>query len=209
MNIALQQVVLQSYLVSFDDTERCIAKLHMKGKWIFGYGSLLWRPDFDFEISRVAFCRGWVRHFWQGSPDHRGTPSAPGRVVTLTSESNAVCGGMAFYVTEQKLDSVVGLLNLREKNGYTLSEVELEFMDGDRVHALTYIAYKNNVSYLGPASMTEMALQIGNAVGPSGTNEEYLFSLAFHLDNLGIRDSEVSCLAECLLRRKSEKDEVI
>ena len=181
----------------------------MKGKWIFGYGSLIWRPDFDFEISRVAFCRDWARHFWQGSPDHRGTPSAPGRVVTLVSELNAVCGGMAFYVTSQKLDSVVALLNLREKNGYTLSEVELEFADGDCAGALTYIAFENNASYLGPASIIEMASQISDSVGPSGTNEDYLFDLAFHLENLGIGDSEVSCLTECLLRRKSEKDEDI
>ena len=49
--------------------------------WIFGYGSLIWRPDFAFEESRIAVLMGWRRAFTQGSPDHRGTPRAPGRDI--------------------------------------------------------------------------------------------------------------------------------
>ena len=181
----------------------------MKGKWIFGYGSLIWRPDFEFEVSRTAFCPGWARRFWQGSPDHRGTPSAPGRVVTLVSEVNSVCGGLAFFVADLNLASVIRLLNLREQNGYILTEVGLALSDGTRVQALTYIASKDNSSFLGPASAQEMVAQIRDSVGPSGTNQEYLLDLAFHLEKLGIVDAEVSCLTRCLLREKQEKDEYI
>ena len=64
--------------------------------WIFGYGSLMWRPDFEYCQCHNAWIDGWGRRFWQGSTDHRGVPGAPGRVATLVREPGAKCWGTAF-----------------------------------------------------------------------------------------------------------------
>src|SRR5574337_1265397 len=66
--------------------------------WLFGYGSLIYKVDFPYIERRPASIRHWARRFWQGSHDHRGTPQAPGRVVTLVPEPDAVCVGMAYLI---------------------------------------------------------------------------------------------------------------
>ena len=66
--------------------------------WLFGYGSLIWRPDIKFLAREPARLQGWVRRFWQGSHDHRGLPHSPGRVVTLVESTHGHCDGVAYLV---------------------------------------------------------------------------------------------------------------
>ena len=166
--------------------------------WIFGYGSLIWRPAFSYERSCKAALHGWRRRFWQASPDHRGVPEAPGRVVTLVADADASCWGRAFRAPRAQWQAIVAELDHRERNGYTRIPVALEFEDGERATAFTYVAGPDNPSFVGPAPLPAMVKQIAHAIGPSGSNREYLTRLAEYLHELNIHDDEVHTLHAAL-----------
>ncbi len=163
--------------------------------WIFAYGSLIFRPDFDFKQRQLARAEGWARRFWQGSTDHRGVPGAPGRVVTLVPEADAHCWGMVYETTD--CDALLARLDHRESGGYTRVELPVE-VEGRRQPAITWIAAPDNPNYLGPAPLASIAQQVARSTGPSGPNDEYVLRLAQKLDGLGIDDPHVSELAELL-----------
>jgi len=171
----------------------------MSPLWIFGYGSLMWRPDIPFEARRIGYIRDWVRRFYQGSTDHRGVPGDPGRVVTLLPERGAVTWGVAFRVPETEREAVLANLDHREKGGYDRDQ--LDFTDrenGAVISVLAYHASPDNGNYLGPAPPEEMVAQIREAVGPSGPNREYLLELDRFMIEHGITDPHVHDLAERL-----------
>lgn len=155
--------------------------------WLFGYGSLIFKADFPFIERRPASIRGWTRRFWQGSHDHRGTESAPGRVATLVREPDALCAGVAYLITPQ----VFAHLDHREKNGYLRLATEIGFNDGRSEEGLVYIATEENGAFLGAASERAIAQQIAASRGPSGRNRDYLVDLAHALRELGMDDPHV------------------
>ena len=145
--------------------------------WVFGYGSLIWRPGFPCLTSEIAAIDHRVRRFWQGSTDHRGVPGAPGRVVTLVDAPGERCWGRAFALPpEQKLAILAGL-DHREQGGYQRLALPLHFADGRTVQGVTWIATADNPNYLGPAPDPVIAEQIRRAAGPSGPNREYALRL--------------------------------
>ncbi len=155
--------------------------------WLFGYGSLIYKADFPYLERRPASIANWTRRFWQGSHDHRGTPDAPGRVVTIIEEPGALCHGMAYLVTPE----VFAHLDHREKNGYLRLAIAIAFDDGDSVEGLVYIATPDNTAFLGAASEQEIAQHIARSAGPSGPNSDYLNHLAHALRELGRHDQHV------------------
>ena len=162
--------------------------------WLFGYGSLIFKPDFPFLERRPASIANWTRRFWQGSHDHRGTQTAPGRVVTLVPEPGAHCAGMAYLITPE----VFAHLDHREKNGYLRLAIDIDFDDGASTEGLVYIATESNAAFLGAASELEIALQIAGASGPSGRNRDYLMALAHALRELGKDDAHVFAIEKYL-----------
>ena len=176
------------------DQNRQISLSHYDDVWLFGYGSLIFKVDFPYLERRLASIEGWERRFWQGSHDHRGTPTAPGRVVTLTEVTGAKCTGMAYRVTPDTFAH----LDHREKNGYLRFFAPLCFPDEPNhppVNALVYVAAPDNAAYLGPSSIRAMAQHILDSHGPSGANVDYLLELDDALTELGIDDEHVRTLA--------------
>ncbi|MGM0832021.1 MAG: gamma-glutamylcyclotransferase [Pseudomonadota bacterium] len=172
--------------------------------WLFGYGSLIWKADFAYLERQPAYITGWARRFWQGSHDHRGTPDSPGRVATLIRAQGAVCHGMAYRITPD----VLAPLDVREKNGYLREKVPLTFLgQPDKApppqataEGLIYLATNDNPAFLGDAPLTDIAQQIAQAHGPSGSNKAYLLNLAQALRELGIDDAHVYSLEEQVRR---------
>ena len=166
--------------------------------WIFGYGSLVWKPAFDYAEKRPAIVTGWARRFWQGSPDHRGTPEQPGRVVTMLRWPNQHCLGMAYAIHEQDRASVLEQLDIREVAGYERVDVPVRQSLEDEPFAMAtaWVATTSNAAFLGLASLDEMVHQIGSARGQSGTNRDYVLQLASSLRDLGASsDEQVFALA--------------
>ena len=161
--------------------------------WIFGYGSLVWRPSLPFIERHWGFVDGWSRRFWQGSPDPRGVEEAPGRVVTLVADRGARCWGMAYRIAPQSHAEVVAMLDHREKGGYQrhVLRVELPGSRHVRVRAMSYIATADNPSYLGPAPLDAIAEQVRASSGPSGSNVEYVERLCAALRSYGVDDQHV------------------
>ena len=162
--------------------------------WLFGYGSLIFKPDFSFIESRPASIRNWARRFWQGSHDHRGTEQSPGRVATLIAQPGAICEGMAYLITPQVFDH----LDYREKNGYLRFTTDITFEDGTSAEGLVYIATEDNAAFLGPATELQIARQIAASVGPSGHNRDYLIELAHALRKLEKHDPHVFAIEQHL-----------
>lgn len=167
--------------------------------WIFGYGSLVWRPSFPFAERRSAWIDGFARRFWQGSTDHRGVPGAPGRVVTLEPDARARCFGVGYRVDDEAATRTLEDLDHRERGGYVRQRLPLYFAEGGVAHGLVYIATPENPNYLGPAPLEAIAAQVACARGPSGPNAEYVLRLAGALRELSAEDDHVFAL-ERLLR---------
>ena len=155
--------------------------------WVFGYGSLMWRPGFPCRAVRPARLYGFHRALCVWSWVHRGTRAQPGLVFGL--DRGGSCVGRAFRVAAGDKASVVDYLYQRElvTRVYTprLQPVRL----GDRrVTALTFVVDRGHTQYAGRLDAEQAASVVARARGQSGPNAEYLVNTVTHLLGLGIRE---------------------
>ncbi|KAH8648966.1 cation transport regulator-like protein 2 [Tricladium varicosporioides] len=192
--------------------------------WLFGYGSLIWKPPPHFDRRVPGYVTGYVRRFWQASQDHRGTPEAPGRVVTLIERSfyealndhhpagSERVWGTAYRIETEKVAEVREYLDIREINGYTIHYTDFHPADGSPdIKTLVYIGTPDNDQFMGPQEPQQLAEHIFKSVGPSGPNKDYLLSLEVALDSLSLEsgDGHIKDLAERVRQIESGSSAVI
>ena len=169
----------------------------MSDLWIFGYGSLMWRPGFDYAESAPARLDGLHRALCVYSWVHRGTRERPGLVLGL--DRGGSCRGVAYRVSAQDCDQVVAYLRERELVTQVYREVwwTIRFPD-DRhppVKALTYRADRAHVQYAGRLPRERLLALVSGSSGESGANRDYVLNTAAHLNSLGLNDALLDWLA--------------
>ena len=172
--------------------------------WVFGYGSLVWNPGFDFDEKIIGYIKNYRRVFDLACIDHRGTPEHPARTCTLEEKEDEICWGAAFCVRGglEKERKAMEYLERRECEYDSKASVDFYKEGDDLAPAVTGVLVftstpdkVNNKYYLGPAPLEVMARQIATAHGPCGNNREYLFSLEKALHDIGHEDDYVIELA--------------
>lgn len=163
--------------------------------WVFGYGSLMWRPDFAFAERRMADLEGYRRSFCIRSVHYRGTEEAPGLVLGLDHDAGAACRGVAFRVEAAHADEAIAYLRARELVTGVYHEVvrRVRLLDGapHEAEAVTFVVNRDHGQYAGDWSLEEQAQVIARAVGPAGPNCVYLHNTVTHLIEMGVRDPEL------------------
>lgn len=176
--------------------ERMLAE-HARGEdiWIFGYGSLMWNPEFDFEARRVAVVYGYHRNFCLWSRINRGTPDSPGLVLTL--ERGGSCRGLAYRLRHDTRREQLSSLWRREMSMGSYRPRWLECHAGtETFEAMAFVVNRDCTGYAGKLPIETMVNTIATARGKYGTSADYLFRTEAALAEHGIRDDRVRHLAE-------------
>lgn len=165
--------------------------------WVFGYGSLIWQPDFPVAERRLARAAGWRRGFCMWSIHHRGTPDAPGLVLALDRAEGADCHGVALRVAPGAEDRTLAALRERElvSAAYLETRIEVQTAQG-ALTALAYVVDPAHPQYAAGLTPEDQAAIIARACGGRGPNRDYLWQTARHLADLGISDAGLAALAQ-------------
>ena len=163
--------------------------------WVFGYGSLMWRPGFDHVERRPAHLHGYHRSLCIFSHVHRGTPDAPGLVLGL--DRGGRCRGVAFRVRPGREDATLFYLREREQatSVYLERQVRVRLDQGPIVRAVTYVADRNHPQYAGKLPVAELTRLVRQGIGISGANPDYVRATHAQLLELGVSDRLLAHLA--------------
>jgi cation transport protein ChaC len=165
--------------------------------YVFGYGSLIWRPGFAHAAAHPALLRGFHRRFCIWSRHYRGSPEAPGLVLGL--DRGGACKGVAFRVSEGEEEATIAYLREREQvtavYRETFRPVQLEDDTGRRVRAVCYIVDRSHPQYAGELDLNSQLHYVRQGHGRSGANRDYVLATVKELESLGFHDRELHLLA--------------
>ncbi len=168
--------------------------------WVFGYGSLIWNPGFEYEERIEAKLTGAHRALCVYSFVHRGTPQQPGLVLGL--DRGGMCRGIAYRVKASRRAATLGYLREREQvTSVYLEAVRNVWLKGDaerRVAAVCYVVDRGHAQYAGRLTLEQQIHHVRGGHGRSGPNDEYVVSTVEALESLGMRDRELHRLVEML-----------
>lgn len=167
--------------------------------WVFGYGSLMWRPGFNFLDRQIAELDGFHRSLCVYSHVHRGTQAKPGLVFGL--DHGGSCTGIAFQVASANWSQTFDYLQEREQvTAVYLDSFQKIKLSGNnkQVTALTFLVDRDHRQYAGRLSIEKQLEFIRQGIGQSGKCPEYVLSAAKQLQELGIEDENVQALARTL-----------
>lgn len=168
--------------------------------WLFAYGSLMWRPGFDFLDRRPARLIGAHRALCVYSFVHRGTPEKPGLVLGLDRGGN--CRGIAYRVPAAKRAATIDYLRAREQVTMVYREVMRSvWLDDDpqqRVSALCYLVDRGHEQYAGRLTLEQQLHFVRQGHGHSGNNRDYVLATVQEIEGQGYRDPDLHLLAERL-----------
>ena len=161
--------------------------------WIFGYGSLIWRPDFAYAERRAATVHGWHRALKMWSRVNRGTPECPGLVFGMLSGGS--CRGMVFRVDHSHARQVMVNLWQREMvlGVYDPRWLNCRTPQG-AVRALAFTLSRKSPSHTGVLADEEYRRIFAQASGIYGTTRDYAEATHAELLRLGIHDRALARL---------------
>jgi len=178
-----------------------------QGFWVFGYGSLMWKPGFDFTERRRARLAGFHRRFCLDSITYRGTPENPGLVLGL--DQGGACEGIAYRVAAERAGETYDYLHDREMSNYSYREevlpIALDPIDQKtEVPALCYVMDPAHPRYAGGLNLEAQAERIARCAGPMGPNADYLFATMEHLHEMDVSEPELEELERMVRARITE-----
>ncbi|MFM9859523.1 gamma-glutamylcyclotransferase [Pseudoxanthobacter sp. M-2] len=175
--------------------------------WVFGYGSLIWRPGFPFLEAVPARLAGFHRSLCIYSHVHRGTPEQPGLVLGL--DRGGSCLGRVFRVDAQHRDPTIAYLREREQATavYLERHLPVTLLDGSarRVEAVAYVADRRHPQYAGRLDPERQIALVSTGIGQSGINRDYVLSTVAALTDLGIRDAALARIAAALAETATDR----
>jgi glutathione-specific gamma-glutamylcyclotransferase len=173
--------------------------------WLFGYGSLIWKPEIEHVEERVAIAPGWHRSFCMNMTRWRGTKQQPGLMMAL--DRGGQCKGVAFRLADGDRRRQLDRLLRRE---VTLKPVSYHprllnlASDSGPLRALAFVINRKGTTYAGPLSEDEVVERLATSCGHWGSGADYLYNTVKNLEQRGIHDAHLWRLQQLVAARIAE-----